>query len=502
MKYYLALFLVLVAASAVFAARISGTVTDTSGTPIEGFEVKLEGILITPRPAVFDTTDSNGVFAFDGVLPGEPSALFLVSLSCSTTYTPPTYVLEIKTLIDNMSGCDFVIEDSLVGTALVGGNVCYQSGEPVVGTDIFIVKVRDIFAMPCWPTVTDSAGNYCGLVSAGDTFGVGSSMYGTDYDFPESYEFWFSPGDTSLIYNFIYADSNTWPGYKVNVDVVDTNDERLAGALVQCRYDSVGAPWLSLYTNETSWGINNVDFPVDSGRYLLRATVNGFSCTPEEDTVEMSEYNNWQNVRFVFSSPYWIYAYAEDSIGAPVESLYVQWRKIAGGGSGWMWTGSDGYGVVQVMDSGSYFLGVSYGDPDMMIIPPCDTTQLTASAPVDTVIFRIIPDTTGIVENKLPDELGITAYPNPFNSAVTLEFCGVGATYRSPGQIAVEIYDIHGRLVYAPSPSAPLPKGEGGSKNRMRTFIWQPDESVTSGVYLVRARVGDQTTMKRVVYLK
>jgi len=111
-----------------------------------------------------------------------------------------------------------------------------------------------------------------------------------------------------------------------------------------------------------------------------------------------------------------------------------------------------------------------------------------------------------------PSQLEISAFPNPFNSTIALALQGVGETLRSPGQIAVEIYDISGRLIYAPSPSVPLPKGEGGqillppgeggSESRMRAFIWQPDESVTSGVYLVRATAGEQTVTKRIVYLK
>ncbi len=130
-----------------------------------------------------------------------------------------------------------------------------------------------------------------------------------------------------------------------------------------------------------------------------------------------------------------------------------------------------------------------------------------------------------IKEHKqaLPRCSDIKIYPNPFNSTVTLELRGVGATYRSPGQIAVEIFDISGRLVYAPSPSVPLPMGEGGqvllplgegfrmraspwekvAKGRMRAFIWQPDESLPSGVYLVRATMEyGQTITKRIVLIK
>jgi len=103
------------------------------------------------------------------------------------------------------------------------------------------------------------------------------------------------------------------------------------------------------------------------------------------------------------------------------------------------------------------------------------------------------------------------AYPNPFNSAVTISLdAPVGAGLR-PAR--VEIFDIAGRRVsQLPSPSVPLPEGEGGnsfsrwekvSEGRMRAeFTWQPDAPLGSGVYLVRARVDGESVSKRIVYLK
>jgi len=114
--------------------------------------------------------------------------------------------------------------------------------------------------------------------------------------------------------------------------------------------------------------------------------------------------------------------------------------------------------------------------------------------------------------------LDLQVYPNPFNSTVriSLDYGSESAEPLSaspPGACRVEIFDINGRMVYAPSPSVPLPMGEGGktllppgeggSKSRMRAFIWTPDESLPSGVYLVRATMrGDLAVIKRVVYLK
>jgi len=116
-----------------------------------------------------------------------------------------------------------------------------------------------------------------------------------------------------------------------------------------------------------------------------------------------------------------------------------------------------------------------------------------------------------IPEIQTPAKLSLSAYPNPFNSAVRISVESPVGTGLRPAR--VEIFDIAGwRVAQLPSPSVPLPAGEGGnsfslwekvSEGRMRAeFTWQPDATLASGVYLVRARVGDRDITKRVVYLK
>ena len=41
-----------------------------------------------------------------------------------------------------------------------------------------------------------------------------------------------------------------------------------------------------------------------------------------------------------------------------------------------------------------------------------------------------------------------------------------------------------------------------GTRPSPTKIVWQPDESIGSGVYLVRAPVGDKSITKRIVYLK
>jgi len=208
---------------------------------------------------------------------------------------------------------------------------------------------------------------------------------------------------------------------------------------------------------------------------------------------------------------------------------------------GWYWDGSNGANAIVVLNSqhtdsvealifftttsylypfcwspdGNYFLmGVAEGTWDSTHIYKVnpfnvsDYSWVCGPAPILDADWGML-NPSGIEDDltRKPEQLTIKAYPNPFNSAVNIS---VGAHGRAPLQI--EIFDINGRMVYAPSLSVPLPRGEGGktllppgeggSKSRMRAFIWQPDESITSGVYLVRVIAGDRMATKRVVYLK
>ena len=118
-----------------------------------------------------------------------------------------------------------------------------------------------------------------------------------------------------------------------------------------------------------------------------------------------------------------------------------------------------------------------------------------------------------------PRSIEIFAYPNPFNSSVVITVSG-GRGLASQTLTNIEVYDIMGNVVYAPSiPRSLSPRGErddatvwDGSESpspwgegfRMRgKYIWQPDKSIASGIYLVRATTEDgQTITKRIVYLK
>ncbi len=107
---------------------------------------------------------------------------------------------------------------------------------------------------------------------------------------------------------------------------------------------------------------------------------------------------------------------------------------------------------------------------------------------------------------EMPEAMSISAHPNPFNSAVKITLDGVGAIHELPLQ--VEIFDVNGRRVsiipakagiQPPQQSAGFPIGVGNDIE----YIWSPEETLPSGVYLVRASIdGVPTATKRLVYLK
>ena len=105
---------------------------------------------------------------------------------------------------------------------------------------------------------------------------------------------------------------------------------------------------------------------------------------------------------------------------------------------------------------------------------------------------RFATETTEVSENetaKLPSEIDISVYPNPFNSSCVIT---------APAGAEVEIYDMRGGYVcklFACSP-------EEGDGKRYR-YAWTPSSSCTSGVYFVKVTPKDGGVMvRRVVYLR
>ena len=134
---------------------------------------------------------------------------------------------------------------------------------------------------------------------------------------------------------------------------------------------------------------------------------------------------------------------------------------------------------------------------------------------------------------------------NPFNSSVVITVCQTGMSDPPVGQTfvsvpateqagmpilphGIEIYDLQGNVVNKPSvfdfvestslvkggkdaTAAPIEQCGEAEKSPLiremsegqRVYIWHPDQSIASGIYLVKARTEDgRTITKRVVYLR
>ncbi len=149
--------------------------------------------------------------------------------------------------------------------------------------------------------------------------------------------------------------------------------------------------------------------------------------------------------------------------------------------------------------------------------------------------FTII-DVSNIEETALlPQDFAISAYPNPFNSAVTISVEQTFLYVQNGGQTGmsslpwgIEIYDVSGRRIEVirnydqpviarrVQPDEAISYecekdcfGQSPRNDNAGEFIWHPDPSLGSGVYLVRARFAmlsdrddGNIATKRVVYLK
>jgi predicted outer membrane repeat protein len=80
------------------------------------------------------------------------------------------------------------------------------------------------------------------------------------------------------------------------------------------------------------------------------------------------------------------------------------------------------------------------------------------------------------------------AYPNPFNSSITIDFA-----LAAPSVVDYSVYTVSGREVDA---------GTWGWITGAQTRSWRAPRTLASGVYLVRFSGNDQTATRRITYLK
>lgn len=122
----------------------------------------------------------------------------------------------------------------------------------------------------------------------------------------------------------------------------------------------------------------------------------------------------------------------------------------------------------------------------------------------NVVIWDDITDTA-------PDaELGDTTRParisfltsrlTPLARAILIEIEWSGIDNLNIPPLQIEIYDTSGRLVEKETPQFNEELGRTGMSGW--PFVWNPDTSLGTGFYLIRATVGNESITKRVVYFK
>lgn len=97
-------------------------------------------------------------------------------------------------------------------------------------------------------------------------------------------------------------------------------------------------------------------------------------------------------------------------------------------------------------------------------------------------------DYTDINESGKPKDVFINAFPNPFNSSCKITLSAQEVAIPC-SLIDIAIFDLRGNVVYASSipHTISIPLGQDG----VRGFVWTPDKTISSGIYFVRARMGD-----------
>jgi len=178
--------------------------------------------------------------------------------------------------------------------------------------------------------------------------------------------------------------------------------------------------------------------------------------------------------------------------------------------------GSAGISVVN-LGTGAAIWQEGYYTPDgANIVDVAINANLAFAADTDGRLYCFdLSELTSIDETPpTPDNFTLSAYPNPFNSAVTIAFDCHSREGGNPEGVSVEILDMNGRRIAVIARRADARRGnllddneiaalpEVARNDAMGKCFWQPAPSLGSGVYLVRATIEDESISKRIVYLK
>ena len=171
--------------------------------------------------------------------------------------------------------------------------------------------------------------------------------------------------------------------------------------------------------------------------------------------------------------------YHYDSTGTYINSYMFLMKLDSNGDSLWckVYDGEDSHSCSSVRsfvlldDGGFLMLGSKSGNSILILTDSLGDVRVT-EPPL-----------------QKPEEFSVTVSPNPFNSS-----CQITA----PEAATVTIFDLRGRLVSLLS--SPVEGHKAPSSKR--SYIWQPEQSVSSGIYIVKVSTDNRSTSKNILYLK
>jgi hypothetical protein len=133
---------------------------------------------------------------------------------------------------------------------------------------------------------------------------------------------------------------------------------------------------------------------------------------------------------------------------------------------------------------------ITISDAEPVDIDQDGTDELLCRTADGFVLYSLDTEIMGVFQDgqSLPNQISISSYPNPFNSEATIQISGAGET-----PVSIGIYDINGRQVR--SLLAISGKAVWDARN-------DHGETLSSGVYFVRAAIGPLTAKTKLVLLK
>ena len=256
------------------------------------------------------------------------------------------------------------------------------------------------------------------------------------------------------------------------------------------------------YDPEPGYVDNLIAHTMDGSTYNLSKTIsasmphNDWSSVEPTDSPEAylgarifpeGEFIKYNGVMDDMTTTY--YQWSDDAYGFDMFALTADQYHLFEAGSSFA-----AIGACERISSGGLEVPVDFVDDYYIVVSNAENVK---NCLVGNLYVGLHDSSTSVAENNIPKKLEITSYPNPFNSAVKIT---------APVSAEIEIFDVNGRIVdnltVREGSRVFKPNANVKNENSPTNIVWQPSENISSGVYLVRLSIGDESTSKRIVYMK